>query len=79
MNEDLSINVKEVTLLHLLVVGDTQLDHVSKGLKSTVENGNLKTTQDTFQQLLPMSIIHHKLVFIAFIKLLILYLGLIIH
>ena len=73
MNEDLLIKVKEVTPLHLLVIEDTQLDHVSKGLKSTVANGNLKTTQDTFQQLLPMSIIHHKHVFIVFIKLLILY------
>jgi len=73
MNEDLLIKAKEVTPLHLLVIEDTQLDHVSKGLKSTVANGNLKTTQDTFQQLLPMSIIHHKHVFIVFIKPLILY------
>jgi hypothetical protein len=73
MNEDLSVKVKEVIPLHLLVIEYTQLDRVSKGLKSAMANGNLKTTQDASQQLLSMSIIHHKLVFIVFIKLPIMY------
>ena len=68
MNEDLSIKFKEVTSLHLLVIENSQLDHVSKGLKSTVANGNLKITQGTSQQLLPVNIIHHKLEFRVFIN-----------
>ena len=79
MNEGLSIKVKEAAPSHLLAIEDTQLDHELKGSKSTVENGNLITTQDTSQQLLLMNLIHHKPVFIVSIKLLILYILLIVH
>ena len=79
MNKGLSIKVKDATPSHLLMIGDNQLDHESKGSKSTVANGNLITTQDTSQQLLLMRLIHHKPMFIVSIKLLILYILLIIH
>ena len=49
MNKGLSIKVKDATPSHLLMIGDNQLDHESKGSKSTVANGNLITTQDTSQ------------------------------
>ena len=79
MNEDLSIKVKEATPSHLLVIGGTQLDHESKGSKRTVANESLITTQNTSQQLLLMSLIHQKPVFIVSIKLLILCILLIIY
>lgn len=78
MNKSSSIKVKEVPPSHLLLMENTQLDHVSQGSKSMVANENLITAQDTSQQCLLMSLIHCKPVFIVSIKLPILYIQLII-